>query len=104
MGAEVAVVAGRGVVGVDAPRGRVATVVAAGLAVVAGGAIGVGGVGAHAARRVAGAGDVALIGIGASDRVAARADPCLAGVRQRTRIAVVAGGTIGLGGVRAHAG
>src|SRR5206468_1700291 len=76
----------------------------AGVAVVAGGAVGLGRVRAHARRRVARPGVVALVGGGADDRIASRAGARLTGVRPRAGGAVVAGGAVGLGRVRAHAG
>jgi len=76
----------------------------AGIAVVAGGTIRPGGIGASAGGGIAGAGDVALVGGRADDGVAAGADPALAGVGLRAGVAVVAGGTITLRGVGAQAG
>src|SRR5438094_251865 len=76
----------------------------AGVAVVAGGAVGLRRVGARAGRGVAGAGDVALIGRGADDGIRAGARPGLTGVGPGAGAAVVAGGAIGVRGVGARAG
>src|SRR5439155_225883 len=62
------------------------------------------GVRAHAGRRVARAGVVTLVLRGAGDGVRARAGAGLAGVRARAGVAVVAGRTVRLRGVGAHAG
>src|SRR5206468_1283466 len=66
----------------------------AGVAVVAGGAVGLRRVRADAARRIAGAGVVALILGGADDGVGAGAGAALAGVGLRAGVAVVAGGPV----------
>src|SRR5262249_4550623 len=76
----------------------------AAVAVVAGHAVGLGGIGAGAVGRVADAGIMALIERGADDRVRARADAGLAGVALRTGVPVVAGRAVGVGGVGAGAG
>src|SRR5262249_14187050 len=69
----------------------------AGVAVIAGGAVGLLGIRADAGRGVAGAGRVALVGGGADHRIAADAGAGLTGVLLRTRIAVVArGGVVGV--------
>src|SRR5438046_4983131 len=73
----------------------------AGIAVVAGGTIRPGGIGASASGGIAGAGDVALVGGRADDGVAAGADPALAGVGLRAGVAVDAGGAVA--GVRVGA-
>src|SRR5437870_5685224 len=75
----------------------------AGVAVVAGGAVGLGGIAAGARCGVAGAGGVALVGGGAGDGVGAYAGAGLAGVGQRAGIAVVARPSVGLGGIAAEA-
>src|SRR5207253_1170528 len=74
------------------------------VAVVAGGAVRLGGVGAYPRRRVAGAGVVALILRRAQHRRAGGAHAALAGVGGGARVAVVAGGAVRLGGVGAGAG
>src|SRR5439155_1470197 len=74
----------------------------AGVAVVAGRAVGRVRVGAGAARRIADAGNVTLIEGRADDRVRSRADARLAGVALRAGIAVGAGATVRL--VRVGAG
>src|SRR2546430_1943945 len=76
----------------------------AGVAVVAGGAVGLRRVGARAGRGVAGAGGVALVGRGADDGIRAGARPGLTGVGPGAGVAVVAGGAVGLRGVGARAG
>src|SRR5438046_2688026 len=76
----------------------------AGVAVVAGGAVGLRRVGARAGRGVAGAGGVALIGRGADDGIRAGARPGLTGVGPGAGGAVVAGDGVGLRGVGASAG
>src|SRR2546430_10410624 len=63
----------------------------AGVAVVAGGAVGLRRVGARAGRGVAGAGGVALVGRGADDGIRAGARPGLTGVGPGAGAAVVAG-------------
>src|SRR5438094_460212 len=83
----------------DAAVGRRASV-----AVVACAAVGARGIGADAARGVAGPGVVTLVERRADDGVPARARTCLAGVRARARVVVVARGAVGLGRVRARAG
>src|SRR5437667_112477 len=83
----------------DAAVGRRASV-----AVVACAAVGARGIGADAARGVAGPGVVTLIRRRADDGVPARARTCLAGVRARARAVVVAGRAVRLGRVRARAG
>src|SRR5262249_11790688 len=75
----------------------------AGVAVGAGRAVGLLGVGAGPVRRIAGAGVVALIERGADDRVGPRADAGLAGVALRAGVAVGAGRAVGLLGVGAGA-
>src|SRR5207244_233078 len=75
----------------------------AGVAVVAGGTIGLGRVRARARGGSAGAGGVGLIGGGAGDGGAARAHAPLAGVGLGAAIAVAAGRAVGLGRVRAGA-
>src|SRR5439155_279100 len=76
----------------------------ASVAVVACAAVGARGIGADAARGVAGPGVVTLIRRRADDGVPARARTCLAGVRARARAVVVAGRAVRLGRVRARAG
>src|SRR5437870_8928474 len=76
----------------------------AGVAVVAGGAVGLRRVGARAGRGVAGAGGVALVGRGADDGIRAGARPGLTGVGPGAGVAVVAGGAVGLRRVGARAG
>src|SRR5437016_579499 len=76
----------------------------AGVAVVAGGAVGLRRVGARAGRGVAGAGDVALVGRGADDGIRAGARPGLTGVGPGAGVAVVAGDAVGLRGGGARAG
>src|SRR5947199_4778746 len=83
----------------DAAVGRRASV-----AVVACAAVGARGIGADAARGVAGSGVVTLVERCADDGVPARARTCLAGVRARARAVVVAGRAVRLGRVRARAG
>src|SRR5438128_956310 len=75
-----------------------------GVAVVAGGAVLLGRVGALAGGRVAAAGVVTLIRRSAGDGVRARAPPRLAGVGLRASVAVVAGAAVRLRRVRARAG
>src|SRR5438093_1214881 len=75
----------------------------AGVAVVAGGGVGPGGVAARPRRGVAGAGGVTLVGGRAHDRIRARAGAGLTGVGLRAGVAVVAGGAVGLGGIAAGA-
>src|SRR5207244_1626475 len=75
----------------------------AGIPVAAGAAIGLRGVRAGAARRVARPRVVTLVGCGAHDGVPARAHAAPAGVGLRARVAVVARAPVGLGGVRAGA-
>src|SRR5262249_31616191 len=70
-----------------------------GVAVGALGTVGLGRVGAGAARRIANAGVVALIGSRADDRVAAGARASLAAVAPRAGAAVVARRAVGLGGM-----
>src|SRR5438876_731087 len=74
------------------------------VAVVACAAVGARGIGADAARGVAGSGVVTLVERRADDGVPARARTCLAGVRARARAVVVAGRAVRLGRVRACAG
>src|SRR5207253_1051486 len=74
----------------------------AGIAVVAGTAVGLRRVRARPRGRITGAGSVALVGGGAGDGVAARAHPALAGVGLRAGVAVVAGAAVGLRRVRAR--
>src|SRR5439155_489774 len=76
----------------------------AGVAVVAGGAVGLRRVWARAGRGVAGAGGVALVGRGAHDGIRAGARPGLTGVGPGAGVAVVAGGAVGLRRVGARAG
>src|SRR5205814_862959 len=76
----------------------------ASVAVVACAAVGARGIGADAARGVAGPGVVTLVRWRADDGVPARARTCLAGVRARARAVVVAGRAVRLGRVRARAG
>src|SRR5437762_2540130 len=76
----------------------------ASVAVVACAAVGARGIGAGAARGVAGPGVVTLVRWRADDGVPARARTCLAGVRARARAVVVAGRAVRLGRVRARAG
>src|SRR5207253_1375109 len=73
------------------------------VAVVAGGAVRLGGVGAGAGRRGAGAGVVALILRRAQHRRAGGAGAGLAGVGRGARVAVVAGGAVRLDRVGADA-
>src|SRR5262249_13689995 len=68
----------------------------AGVAVGAGRAVGLLGVGAGAVRRVTGASVVALVERGADHRVGPRADAGLAGVALRAGVAVGAGRAVGL--------
>src|SRR5438128_12262808 len=68
----------------------------AGVAVVAGGAVGLRRVGARAGRGVAGAGGVALIGRGADDGIRAGARPSPEGRRAGAGGAGVAAGDVGL--------
>src|SRR5439155_1446687 len=75
----------------------------AGVAVVAGRPVELGGIGAGARRGVADAGGVALVGGGAYDRVRAHAGAGRAGVGLRAGVAVVAGRPIELRGIRAGA-
>src|SRR5437016_656796 len=75
----------------------------AAVAVVAGRAVGPGGIGAGSRRGIAGAGGVALIGGRAHDGVGAHAGAGLAGVGLRAGIAVVARRSVGLGGIAADA-
>src|SRR5439155_1623659 len=75
----------------------------AGVAVVAGAAVGLGGVRAHAGRGVACARVVTLVLRSAHDWVAAHARTCLACVGPRAGVAVVARAAVGLDGVRARA-
>src|SRR5206468_2248405 len=74
------------------------------VAVVAGAAVGLGGVRAPEGRRVARARGVTLVGCGADDGVPAHAHAALAGIRPRAGVAICAGAAVGLGGVRAWAG
>src|SRR5439155_452796 len=74
-----------------------------GVPVRAGAAVRLGGVGAGAARRIAGTGDVALVEGGADDGVRRNASAGLAGVGLGAGVPVAAGGTIRLGGVGADA-
>src|SRR5207249_2408418 len=76
----------------------------AGVAVVARRAVRLRGVRAHAGRRVALPGAVPLLLRGAVDGIRAGARAGLARVRARARVAVVAGRTVRLRGVGAHAG
>src|SRR5437762_2970277 len=76
----------------------------ASVAVVACAAVGARGIGADAARGVAGPGVVTLVRRRADDGVPARARACLAGVRARARVVVVARRAVGLRGIRARAG
>src|SRR5437762_430373 len=76
----------------------------ASVAVVACAAVGARGIGADAARGVAGPGVVTLVRRRADDGVPARARACLARVRARARVVVVARRAVGLGRVRARAG
>src|SRR5207245_78341 len=75
----------------------------AGVAIVAGAAVGLGRVRAGAIGRVAGASIVTLIGGGTSHRIAARAVACLTSITLRAGVAVTAGTAVGLGRVRAGA-
>src|SRR5439155_1303340 len=83
---------------VSVPLGR-----SAGVAVVAGAAVGLGGVRARAGGRVARPRVVTLVGCGADDGVPARAHAALAGVGSRAGVVVVARASVGLDGVRARA-
>src|SRR5439155_674468 len=74
----------------------------AGIAVVAGAAVGLRRVRARPRGGSTGPGNVALVGGGADDGVAARAHAALAGGGLRAGIAVVAGAVVGLGRVRAR--
>src|SRR5205823_5119277 len=74
------------------------------VAVVAGAAVGLGGVRARAGTRVARPRVVTLVGCGADDGVPAHAHAALAGIRPRAGVAIAAGAAVGLGGVRARAG
>src|SRR5207245_9352467 len=76
----------------------------AGVAVVAGAAVGLRRVRARPVRRGAGPRRVALIRGRADDRVAPRANAALAGVGLRAGVAVVAGGAVGLRRTQALAG
>src|SRR5262249_55955125 len=76
----------------------------AGVAVVAGAAVGLGRIRADPCRRVAGAGAMTLIAGGANDRVGPDAGARLAGVALRAGVGVVAGGAVGLGRIGADAG
>src|SRR5207247_2598339 len=75
----------------------------AGVAVVAGRSVELGGTAAEACRGVADAGGVALVGGGAYDRVRAHAGAGRAGVGLRAGVAVVARRSVGLGGIAADA-
>src|SRR5439155_1428665 len=104
-GAGFAVVARRAVgkrAAPDAGAGLAGIGLRAGVAVVACGAVGLGGVRAHARRRVARARVVALIRRRTGDGVRARARAALAGVALRAEVAVVTPGAVGLAGVRAQ--
>src|SRR5439155_715295 len=123
------VVAGRRVVDVDAALDRIAGVVGArvavvavrsgaadavsrgasiggraGVAVGAGGPVGLRRIRADTARGIAGPGEVTLVLGGADDPVGPRAGPALTGIGARTGVVVVAGGGVGLRRVRAGAG
>src|SRR5439155_23074814 len=74
------------------------------VVVVAGRAVRLRGVRAHAGRRVALPGVVTLVLRGADDGIHARAGARFARVRARACVAVVAGGAVRLRGVGAHAG
>src|SRR5439155_8452295 len=73
------------------------------VAVVAGAAVGLGGVRARAGRRVARPRVVTLVGRGADDGVPAHAHAALAGIRPRARVPIPAGAAVGLVGGRARA-
>src|SRR5206468_392822 len=73
------------------------------IAVVAGCAVGLGGIAAGARRGVAGAGRVALVGGRAHDWIRARAGAGLTGVRYTALFRSVTGCAVGLGGVAAGA-
>src|SRR5207237_1144578 len=74
------------------------------VVVVAGAAVGLGGVRARAGTRVARPRVVTLVGCGADDGVPAHAHAALAGIRPRAGVSIGAGAAVGLGGVRARAG
>src|SRR5207249_2429141 len=76
----------------------------AGVAIVAGTPVGLGGVRAGTGRRAARPRVVTLVACGADDGIPAGTHAALAGVGVRARVAVVARAPVGLGGVRARAG
>src|SRR5207253_2813323 len=100
----VALVGGRTHDGIraQAGAGRTGVGLRAGVAVIAGRAVGLGGIAAGARRGVAGAGRLALVGGRAHDRVRAHVGAGLTGVGLRAGVAVVTGRAIGLGGIAAR--